>query len=71
MYALLKRVKECKIRGMSGCTDILGLEAELEKTVKQTHSIGEGITGKDGPGPPVCVMAEVLMDMLSQSIDVM
>lgn len=36
-----------------------------------THPIRETVSGEDGPGFPVCVMAKVFMHMLSQAINVM
>lgn len=35
-----------------------------------THSIGKSISCEDRPGPPVGVMAEGLMDMLSKTINI-
>ncbi len=35
-----------------------------------THAIGKSISCEDRPGPPVGVMAEGLMDVLSESINI-
>lgn len=50
---------------------VLFSKMNASKIAGLSHPVGKSISGENGPGPPVSVMAELFVHMLPETINIM